>query len=100
MWDFVSLSQTIENRVIEFIDRKHGYFVNPVYIVNGNYMPPTLPGYSTTLKEKAVKRWLYPSGSRWLYLFKLRSSEHSEQRGKQRKAPTRELHCDSFAKED
>jgi L-fuconate dehydratase len=101
MWDFVCLSQTTENRVIEFIDCKHGYFVNPVYIVNGNYMPPTLPGYSTTFKKKAIQRWLYPSGSRWVYLFKLGSSEHSLRR-KQQKALNRERrnHRDSFEEEN
>ncbi|XP_011343784.1 mitochondrial enolase superfamily member 1 [Ooceraea biroi] len=71
MWDFICLSQSTQNRLIEFIDYKHGYFVNPVHIINGRYMPPTLPGYSTMFKQKVIERWSYPSGSRWRHLFHL-----------------------------
>jgi len=91
MWDFVCLSQTTENRVIEFIDYKHGYFVNPVHIVNGNYMPPTLPGYSTMFKEKAIQRWFYPTGSRWVYLLRLGFPGYFQRKEQQKEGQKRKF---------
>ncbi|KMQ91098.1 mitochondrial enolase superfamily member 1-like protein [Lasius niger] len=70
MWDFVCLSQTTENRMIEFVNRNHGYFKNPVHIQNACYMPPKHSGFSTKLKDKFIVRWSYPGGTRWKYLFK------------------------------
>ncbi|XP_029161965.1 mitochondrial enolase superfamily member 1-like [Nylanderia fulva] len=69
MWDFVCLNQTTENRMIEFVNRNHGYFKNPVHIQNACYMPPKDSGFSTKLKDKFIVRWSYPDGTRWKYLF-------------------------------
>lgn len=84
MWDFICLSQSTENRVIEFIDCEHGYFVNPVHIIDGTYVAPTLPGYSTMLKEKVVERWSYPFGSRWIHLLRLGFPEYFVRKEQQR----------------
>ncbi|CAL7939919.1 unnamed protein product [Xylocopa violacea] len=65
MWDFISLSASTENRVIEYVDQQHEHFENPVCIQNACYMPPTSPGYSTKLKEDGIKKYLYPDGQQW-----------------------------------
>ncbi|XP_076752818.1 mitochondrial enolase superfamily member 1 isoform X2 [Xylocopa sonorina] len=65
MWDFISLSATTENRVIEYVDQQHEHFENPVRIQNACYMPPTSPGYSTKLKEDGIKKYSYPDGQQW-----------------------------------
>jgi len=65
MWDYICLSQTTENRVIEFVDQQHEHFENPVYIQNACYMPPKSPGYSTKLKETSIAKYSYPEGKHW-----------------------------------
>lgn len=69
MWDYVALSGTQEDRMIEFVDEHHEYFENPLIIKNGHYMAPKTPGYSTTLKQEVILKYSYPHGSEWLKLF-------------------------------
>lgn len=65
MWDYICLSQTNENRVIEFVDQQHEHFEDPVCVKNACYMPPTSPGYSTKLKEESIVEYAYPEGNQW-----------------------------------
>ncbi|XP_012534716.1 mitochondrial enolase superfamily member 1 [Monomorium pharaonis] len=65
MWDYICLSQTTENRIIEFVDQQHEHFMDPVCIRNACYMPPMHPGYSTKLKEESIREYVYPEGTRW-----------------------------------
>ncbi|XP_018308826.1 mitochondrial enolase superfamily member 1 [Mycetomoellerius zeteki] len=65
MWDYICLSQTNENRLIEFVDQQHEHFENPVQIKNACYMPPTSPGYSTKLKKTSILEYAYPEGNYW-----------------------------------
>jgi len=75
MWDYICLSQTTENRVIEFVDQQHEHFENPVYIKNACYMPPISPGYSTKLKEKSIAEYTYPDGNQWKKIIKEKETE-------------------------
>ncbi|KAL0132376.1 hypothetical protein PUN28_000271 [Cardiocondyla obscurior] len=65
MWDYICLSQTIENRIIEFVDQQHEHFEDPVCIKRAAYMPPMNPGYSTKLKEESILEYSYPDGNYW-----------------------------------
>lgn len=65
MWDYICLSQTTENRVIEFVDQQHEHFEDPVRIENACYMPPMSPGYSTKLKNESIVEYAYPEGNQW-----------------------------------
>lgn len=65
MWDYICLSQTTENRIIEFVDQQHEHFEDPVCIKNACYMPPVNPGYSTKLKEESIVEYVYPEGNQW-----------------------------------
>ncbi|HEY6376605.1 MAG TPA: enolase C-terminal domain-like protein, partial [Edaphobacter sp.] len=49
-FDFLSVSASLEDRVIEFVDHLHEHFLTPVQIRNGRYMLPTAPGYSIQIK--------------------------------------------------
>ncbi|KAK9889555.1 hypothetical protein WA026_006909 [Henosepilachna vigintioctopunctata] len=69
MWDYVALSGTKQDRMIEYIDKHHEYFDYPLVIRDACYMPPKAPGYSTTLKQDAVLKYIYPNGTEWLELF-------------------------------
>lgn len=65
MIDFVCISGTMENRIIEYVDHLHRHFTEPVRIQNGCYMPPAAPGYSITMKEESIRDYTFPSGRIW-----------------------------------
>lgn len=65
MWDFICLSVSTENRVIEYIDQQHEHFEDPVIVQNACYMPPINPGYSTKFNENCIKNYSYPNGEKW-----------------------------------
>lgn len=63
--DYVVVSGSLENRIIEFVDHLHEHFYDPVTIRNGAYMPPKIPGYSITMKTESLQEYEYPNGSFW-----------------------------------
>lgn len=65
MFDLLSVSTKIENRVIEFVDHLHEHFVTPVHIRDGHYQVPTEPGYSIEIREESLNRFAYPQGEAW-----------------------------------
>lgn len=65
MLDFISISGTMEDRIIEYVDHLHEHFYDPVVIKNGAYMPPQLPGYSITMKEQSLIDYSFPDGKVW-----------------------------------
>mgnify|MGYP006390650677 FL=1 len=44
MFDFVAITGTTENRVIEYVDHLHEHFVTPTDVHGGVYWPPLAPG--------------------------------------------------------
>ncbi|XP_029039102.1 mitochondrial enolase superfamily member 1-like [Osmia bicornis bicornis] len=69
MWDFICLSGTTENRVIEYIDQQHEHFEDPVVVQNACYMPPKQPGYSAKFKDDCIRKYSYPDGEQWKYMY-------------------------------
>ena len=65
MFDYVAVSGTMEDRVIEYVDHLHEHFVDPVVIERGQYRAPTAPGFSAELTSEAIAAHLYPGGSAW-----------------------------------
>jgi len=65
MIDFISISTTLENRVLEYVDHLHEHFICPVMIKRGCYMPPLAPGYSIEMKPDSLKRYAFPEGAIW-----------------------------------
>ncbi|HEY6375087.1 MAG TPA: fuconate dehydratase, partial [Edaphobacter sp.] len=61
----LSVSASLEDRVIEFVDHLHEHFLTPVQIRNGRYMLPTAPGYSIQIKDESLTRFAYPTGEAW-----------------------------------
>ena len=49
-WDYISLSGTTENRVVEWVDHLHQHFEEPPRVVRARYVIPDSPGYSTKFK--------------------------------------------------
>ena len=65
MFDYVAVSATMTDRVIEYIDHLHEHFVDPVKIVAGRYRAPTAPGFSSTLRPQTLADHEFPHGSVW-----------------------------------
>jgi L-fuconate dehydratase len=66
LFDYVSVSTSLEDRVIEYVDHLHEHFVDPVLISHGAYQVPTAPGFSSRLKPESLVRYSYPNGSEWV----------------------------------
>jgi L-fuconate dehydratase len=65
IFDYISVSASLEDRLIEYVDHLHEHFVDPVHMRNGRYMPPMQPGYSITMKPESLDEFEYPKGSGW-----------------------------------
>ncbi|MGP1993147.1 L-fuconate dehydratase [Zobellia laminariae] len=65
MIDYIAISGSLENRIIEYVDHLHEHFFDPVVIKNGAYMPPSMAGYSITMKPESLAEYSFPNGSYW-----------------------------------
>ena len=65
MFDYIAVSGTLEDRVIEYVDHLHEHFVDPVRIHRGRYLAPTLPGLSAQMHSASLKEYTYPDGPVW-----------------------------------
>ncbi|MDQ3811902.1 MAG: L-fuconate dehydratase [Chloroflexota bacterium] len=65
MVDYLRISGSMEDRLIEYVDHLHEHFLDPVVLRGGRYMPPTAPGYSATMYPESLAAHTYPTGSAW-----------------------------------
>jgi L-fuconate dehydratase len=65
IFDFLRVSCTLEDRVIEFVDHLHEHFLEPVVIRRGRYIPPQRPGYSIEVFPETLERFQFPGGAAW-----------------------------------
>jgi L-fuconate dehydratase len=65
LFDYICVSATLEDRIVEYVDHLHEHFLDPVVTTNGKYVPPTLPGYSIQMKQDSQDSHEYPSGKVW-----------------------------------
>ncbi|MFC5683146.1 L-fuconate dehydratase [Flavobacterium sp. MAHUQ-51] len=70
MIDYIVISGSLDDRIIEYVDHLHGHFLDPVVIKNGAYMPPKLPGYSITMRSQSLENYEFPQGKIWVELNK------------------------------
>ncbi|MEU0073612.1 L-fuconate dehydratase [Streptomyces sp. NPDC006332] len=65
MFDYVALSGTTEDRVIEYVDHLHDHFLDPVVIRDGHYTAPNAPGFSAAMRPESLARYTFPDGAFW-----------------------------------
>ena len=65
MFDFIAVSGTMQDRIIEYVDHLHEHFANPVVLANGAYQVPTAPGLSSEILPATLQRFSYPDGPEW-----------------------------------
>jgi L-fuconate dehydratase len=65
LFDYICVSGTLENRVLEYVDHLHDHFLCPVVVRGGRYLPPLDPGYSISMREESLVAFEFPQGSEW-----------------------------------
>jgi L-fuconate dehydratase len=65
MFDYIAVSASLEDRVLEYVDHLHEHFRTPVRMRQGRYMPPTAPGYSVEMYPTSLQEYAFPGGRVW-----------------------------------
>lgn len=66
IFDFVAVSGSLEGRVTEYVDHLHEHFTDPCIVVDGNYVLPSLPGYSAEMHAESIAEFSFPDGGYWV----------------------------------
>ena len=64
IFDYICVSASLEDRILEYVDHLHEHFVDPVKIKDGRYVPPERPGYSIEMWPESLKGLRVPQGQR------------------------------------
>jgi L-fuconate dehydratase len=65
MFDYVSLSGTLKDRFIEFVDHLHEHFEVPAIVRDGCYIAPTEPGAGARMRAASIEEFSFPHGTTW-----------------------------------
>lgn len=65
MFDFLGISCSLEDRVVEYVGHLHEHFRDPVHIRRGRYLLPQNPGYSSEILPQSLERYSFPDGEVW-----------------------------------
>ncbi len=65
LFDYIAVSASLEDRVVEYVDHLHEHFVDPAVVRDGRYVAPTAPGYSITMFPESLERFAFPGGAAW-----------------------------------
>ena len=65
MFDYVAVSATMRDRVIEYVDHLHEHFPDPVRVIEGRYAAPTRPGLSAQMHPDSLRQYAFPGGPVW-----------------------------------
>ena len=59
IFDYVCVSASLDDRIVEYVDHLHEHFIDPVVIRGGRYMPPTTAGYSITMRPESIEKFTF-----------------------------------------
>lgn len=65
LFDYIAVSASLENRVLEYVDHLHENFQEPLVIKRGRYFPLMQPGYGVKMKADSLTRYSWPDGQEW-----------------------------------
>ncbi len=65
IFDYIAVSASKEERVVEYVDHLHEHFKYPCVVKNGHYMPPQDAGYSIEMKPESITEYTFPGGAAW-----------------------------------
>jgi L-fuconate dehydratase len=64
-FDYVAVSGSLDDVVVEYVDHLHEHFVDPVRAEAGRYLAPQQPGYSAEMKRESLAEFAFPGGPAW-----------------------------------
>jgi L-fuconate dehydratase len=64
-FDYIAVSGSLEDRVIEWVDHLHEHFRAPARVVNGAYAIPQAPGYGVEMHSESLETYEFPRGAAW-----------------------------------
>ena len=64
-FDYIAVSGSLDDVVVEYVDHLHEHFVDPVRMANGRYQLPEHPGYSAQIRRESLERFAFPHGPEW-----------------------------------
>jgi L-fuconate dehydratase len=64
-FDYIAVSGTFEDRVVEWVDHLHEHFREPATLREGRYQAPQAPGYSVEMHPESLAEFEFPSGPAW-----------------------------------
>jgi L-fuconate dehydratase len=65
IFDYISVSGSLEDRLCEYVDHLHEHFVDPCIAKNARYVTPLRPGYSIDIKPQSIAEYEFPNGRVW-----------------------------------
>ncbi|WP_272673626.1 enolase C-terminal domain-like protein [Providencia sp. PROV031] len=65
LFDYIAVSASLENRVLEYVDHLHENFEEPLVIKRGKYFPLMQPGYGVQMKSDSITHFTWPDGLEW-----------------------------------
>jgi len=65
MFDYLSISGSMENRILEYVDHLHEHFLDPVTVRQGVYHVPHRTGCSIEMKAESLSHFEFPGGKEW-----------------------------------
>ncbi|WP_371404170.1 fuconate dehydratase [Kribbella sp. NBC_00662] len=65
MFDYVAVSGSMQDRVIEYVDHLHEHFLDPVVIRDGHYVAPVRPGFGAEMDAETLTDFRFPGGKIW-----------------------------------
>ena len=65
LFDYIAVSGSLQDRVLEYVDHLHEHFVDPVRIRGSRYQVPDAPGYSIAMKPESLRDYAFPGGVAW-----------------------------------
>jgi L-fuconate dehydratase len=64
-FDYVAVSGSLDDVVVEYVDHLHEHFVDPVRATAGRYLAPQQPGYSAEIRRESLEAFAFPHGREW-----------------------------------
>ncbi len=64
-FDYVAVSGSFADVVVEYVDHLHQHFVDPVRTEAGRYLVPERPGYSAQMHRTSLDAFRFPDGREW-----------------------------------
>jgi L-fuconate dehydratase len=65
MFDFVAVSGSLDDRMIEHAAHLHEHFVHPAVVQGGRYRAPIAAGFSAEIRADSIAQYQFPGGTQW-----------------------------------